>query len=171
MVDLETPDILELEQLCDFAQTRLEQLNGDTGFDDYDEDLPSEWEWSCLHKTRAWLKKLKNITPQQEIDMALEVLKKHQSNPRVRTFLDLSTAHLTEETRLRWANGEFDKFLTYVADPYGWWLWTGSEEGLLQQVPADIHAVVAYARNLGCDWIKFDRDAEIVNDLPVYESN
>jgi len=169
VTDLKAPDLMELEQLCDFAQTRLEQLNGDTGFDDLDEDPPSEWEWSCLFKTRAWLKQLQAITPEQEIAMALDVLKKYRESHGVMGVLELSTDHLTPETKIAWLDGKLEPYLTYRYDDMGWWLWTGSEEGLLQQVPADIRAVVVYARNLGCDWIRFDREACYVNGLPVYE--
>ncbi|MCL4743870.1 MAG: hypothetical protein KJZ83_00495 [Burkholderiaceae bacterium] len=169
MTDFNAPDLVQLEHLCHFAEIRLKQLDGEV-IDDDDGPPPEDWEWECLHNAVAWLKALKEITPQQEVAMALAVLKKHKVQPNIRYFLDLSTAHLTEDTRKRWSDGEFDKVLSYDANDYGWWLWTGTENEMLGDIPEDLMTVIAYARNIGCDWIKFDCDGEHVAGLTVYDS-
>ncbi len=43
-MEIEAPDLLELEQLCDFAETRLNELSADT-----EEGPPSDWEQGCLY--------------------------------------------------------------------------------------------------------------------------
>lgn len=98
----------------------------------------------------------------------------------VRRFLDLSTGHLRIETRERMdRGGEFGDDVVLIFDPhgdqgqYGWWLWAGrrGQDDMVEKLPADLRAVVEHARNLGCDWICFDRDAEAVAELPVYSDS
>jgi len=167
VAEINVPDLNELAQICDFAETRLKQLAGEVLVDD--EPEPSEWEWNCLEKVRKWLAYLEKITPAQEVEMAIAVLRKHQKERRVKCFLELPPNHLTKETRIRWVDGEFDDYLSFVPDVFGGWLWTGTEEGLLKEVPEDLRRIIYYAQMLGIDWIKVDQDADPIADLPVYQ--
>lgn len=170
MPDIEAPDINELYQLCDFAETRLEQIAGATDFDDGgNDDPPSEWEWGCLNKTRAWLKQLKEITPEQEIDMAMAVLKKYRESHGVMVVLDLSTDHLSQETKLAWLDGKLEPYLTYRYDDTGWWLWTCVGEPELEKVPEDLQTIIRKASELGYEWIRFDKYSPRAHGFPVYE--
>lgn len=101
----------------------------------------------------------------------------------VRKFLDLSTEHLTEEMRielnclyLREGNLGEDVFHGVVIHP--------TEVGGLMYVPEKpedhardevdgvdgvLLAIQLYARRQGCDYVLFDRDAEVDSALDVFE--
>lgn len=96
----------------------------------------------------------------------------------VRKFLDLSTAHLTpaqreysdrSESVLRaaWGSAVVD------ATKDGYWMWVHehpkkhaacTEEGL----PDNLMAIQLHARAHGCDYVLFDRDAEMDPDLHIF---
>ena len=102
--------------------------------------------------------------------------------PGVRRFLDLSTAHLPVKLReFRTLNqyaavtvyertdGESSRYqpmtLWVPDDPSGW----AEEYDEDDQPPAEVLALQLYARELGCDYIQFDRDASIIPGLPTWE--
>lgn len=94
----------------------------------------------------------------------------------VRKFLDLSTRHLTPETR-KWMCGQSlsamgDHPKNWVAPtPYGWFVYADEENGS-GDIPADLFACMTKARELDCEYILFDYDGSIdekVADLPVYD--
>jgi len=83
-------------------------------------------------------------------------------------MLTVSTAHLTQET----ADKLSDESLPMVSYPneYGGFVYVPSnplehEDGL----PHDIAAVFKLARRVRCEWIKFDRDADEVEGLKIYD--
>jgi hypothetical protein len=39
---------------------------------------------------------------------------------------------------------------------------------LAQIVPPEVQAVIDYGRRWGCDFVRLDRDADMVDDLPTY---
>jgi hypothetical protein len=92
----------------------------------------------------------------------------------IRMFLYLSTAHLTPETRdalfadeldvLTWhENGEGASCIVYVCDD------PGALDANDENLPDDLMACIRFARAHCCDRINFDRDAEQVFGLKVYE--
>lgn len=90
----------------------------------------------------------------------------------VRKFLDISTIHLRPKTRLdidsRIVPGTF-----YDHSVYGWFMWVPSADfddrlEKLKDYP-DLLACIYRARELDCDYILFDVDAEIDDALPTYE--
>jgi hypothetical protein len=92
------------------------------------------------------------------------------THPNLRSFMDLSTAHLTPAT-MDWLDSFLgkDNFTHWVAvTPYGWFLYA-DEEGDREYFPADLIACFAYARKHGAEYILFDRDADAVDDLPQYD--
>jgi hypothetical protein len=95
--------------------------------------------------------------------------------------LVLSTAHVTPETAAILNEGiesQGPMISGHVADwsDYGWVMWCGGEtdpkietednEGLL---PADVHGALMFARKHGCQYVRFDCDADTVDDLPTWE--
>lgn len=79
----------------------------------------------------------------------------------VRTFLDLSTGHLTVETRALLDSK--DAPVPVHRNEHGWLAWVPTDEANLQDTfyyPADLVACFKHARALGCDYILFDCDAE-----------
>lgn len=92
--------------------------------------------------------------------------------PRIRKFLDLSTAHLPEQygsERLAGAPG-----VTAYEFAYGWLMWVPDDPAESsaagdEPVPAEILLVQLYARLHGCDYVLFDKDAETNTDLPTFD--
>lgn len=91
------------------------------------------------------------------------------------SYLDLSNHHLTRST-YEWLEGEADanprrRLMTTVA-PYEYGIFVGVPADLdaVQALdgPEDLKAVLAFARGLGCNVVRFDRDADAVA-LPSYD--
>lgn len=91
----------------------------------------------------------------------------------VRTFVVISTAHLTEASAklldrvpsARWP------CLGGVYGEYGWFLYaheencgTGNDE-----IPDDIFAVMTWARKKGFEYVLVDCDGDTVVELPVHD--
>jgi hypothetical protein len=85
----------------------------------------------------------------------------------LRAFLDLSTGHLSPETRA-WmeeaagqerAAGQCHGPHWVAATPYGWFLYA-DEEPKPEDYPADLIACMVAARKRGAEYILFDSDAD-----------
>lgn len=89
----------------------------------------------------------------------------------IRSFLDLSTAHLSQEDRLFLefsANpGSLDG-LAAMAGTYSWFVYA-HDERCCEGISDALWAIFQRARALGCGYVLFDADAPIVDDLPVFE--
>ena len=86
--------------------------------------------------------------------------------PFIRTFLDLSTEHLDEES-VNWINAAAaggDEPVGFM--PHGWFCWAPEEYGDAEP-PACLKRIHAYAREHGAEYILFDGDAEALADLPL----
>jgi len=91
------------------------------------------------------------------------------------SYLDVRNDHLTRST-YEWLEGEADanprrRLMTTVA-PYEYGIFVGVPADLdgIQALdgPEDLKAVLSFARGLGCDVVRFDRDADAVA-LPSYD--
>lgn len=104
----------------------------------------------------------------------------NNDDPTIRPFLDISTAHVSLETR-DWLNARGQETAQHSLNtteahptqwvgftPYGWFVFAPDEDGS-GEIPADLFAVMTYARSRGADYIMFDRDAPTVEDLPLFE--
>ena len=89
----------------------------------------------------------------------------------IRTFLDLSTAHLPEHLGSHGLSGE-DGVTAYHL-PYGWLMWVPPDPDAHAadhpDLPPEVLAVQRYARRCGCDFVLFDADADQVGDLPSWD--
>lgn len=82
----------------------------------------------------------------------------------IEPMLVLSTGNLTFETCNHWfAQSEHAVF---EKGDYGWFVYVG-EPG--DDFPDDLRACMEIARQRGCCWIMFDRDAEASAELPSYD--
>ncbi|KEZ19422.1 hypothetical protein CP98_01943 [Sphingobium yanoikuyae] len=81
----------------------------------------------------------------------------------LRLFLDCSTAHLSPPARVYVDRTD----VIASSTPYGWFVWASEEPG--DDVPPDLAAIMAHARSLGADYINFDRDADEIYALPVFD--
>ena len=85
----------------------------------------------------------------------------------LRLFLDCSTAHLSPASRalldVRAASGQ-----DIIGEtPYGWFLWV--DENPRAADPDDLGRVMTHARQLGAEYVLFDRDAPPSDALPVFD--
>ncbi|NHN90122.1 DUF5983 family protein [Acetobacter conturbans] len=90
----------------------------------------------------------------------------------VRRVLDLSTAHLDRGDTL-----EFEEYLVTkgqngsmpcLSGPYGWLVSVPDElESIHDDASPGLYAILAYAKEAGCDWVLFDRDGDIDDRFPV----
>lgn len=94
-----------------------------------------------------------------------------ESDGFVRRYLDLSTAHMTEEVM---ANVATATGVLAYADTYGAWVWVPQhvEEHISDnngEIPQCVIDVWRFARALGCDWVRLDSDAAWCAELPTYD--
>ena len=85
----------------------------------------------------------------------------------LRLFFDCSTAHLLPATRDHLDALAAQSTEMLAATPYGWFLWV--DEASRTDQPADLRQVASRARELGAEYILFDRDAPENPALPVFE--
>ena len=83
----------------------------------------------------------------------------------IEPMLVLSTAHFTEPT--------CTLFLPAYAGPawpkgdYGWFVYV--PEDVDGELPSDLTACLALARQKGAFWMMFDRDEAQIDDVPAYD--
>ena len=102
-----------------------------------------------------------------------------KKNEMVQKMLCLSTAHLKEETMSRIIDGDLDAIPTYKKeDPsypgeiYGCWVCVDCIDDADENrdnIPEDLMDAMKYARSVGASWIMFDRDAEVLGELALYD--
>lgn len=92
--------------------------------------------------------------------------------PVIRGMLDLSIRHLPERLRDRL---DSTSVVAYRMT-YGWLMWLPDEpgehsrhtEGTEDAVSGEVLAVQRYARSLGCDYVLFDGDGPVDENLPTF---
>lgn len=100
-------------------------------------------------------------------------------------YLDLSTGHLIEKEANELVGGHCAPFAftdlkhppRVVAHDYGAWVnvptlggaWSEEDVSAFEKSRPGFAACFARARELGCNWINFDQDADQDDVLPTYE--
>lgn len=80
----------------------------------------------------------------------------------IRKFLTLSTAHISRETLDRLNAIDHPDGLPFAGGitSYGWFAYC-HDENLGQgddEIPADLWAIMVYARSIGCEYVMLDAD-------------
>jgi hypothetical protein len=92
------------------------------------------------------------------------------SKPRIIKMLDATTGHLPEKV-CQDLNG-YDGVIATDRE-YGWLLWVPEDPAghaeEYGEIPAEVVALQVFARELGCDYVLLDRDADRVDGLPHWE--
>ena len=89
--------------------------------------------------------------------------------------LDISTAHYSQETDKFLQNvvDETQDFSLKVIDTGAGFIIPAMIDALdtddLDVIPEGLMAVMGYAEAKGCLYIRFDRDGELIDDLPTWE--
>ena len=91
--------------------------------------------------------------------------------PTIRLMLDLDIGHLPPHVYRQLAG--FDGVVAFETD-FGWLMWVPADPGghaadYAASIPAEVLAVQRYARSRGCDYVRFDTDANRVGDLPTWD--
>lgn len=95
------------------------------------------------------------------------------SNPDVRNFVVVSTAHLTEKTA-RTLDGTPATEWPCAGGPYGeygWFVYAHDENCGVgpDSIPDDLFGVMTWGRKHGFDYILLDCDGDLIEDLPSHD--
>lgn len=99
--------------------------------------------------------------------------------PEVHRLLALSTVHVSESSR-EWLTEQANldggfSLVVYEKSIYGWFIPIIDKSELIdtgfrvEGIPQDVQDVLKFAHQNGCTWLMFDRDADQVEGLPVYQ--
>lgn len=87
-------------------------------------------------------------------------------------MLDVSTAHLSPQTRQRLETFDVEGVLFYPKGPWGWFVNVPTlDDGLVigDEVPTDLKTCILFAQTLEKEWLMFDCDGSIVQELPRFD--
>ena len=88
-------------------------------------------------------------------------------------MLALSTAHVKSETAALMDAGKIEGVVLYNKGEYGWVVCIPEDideiDELQGKIPDDLYECMYFASNNWFDWLMFDRDVEVIGNLPVYE--
>ncbi|MFJ2745454.1 hypothetical protein ACIO3O_37995 [Streptomyces sp. NPDC087440] len=87
----------------------------------------------------------------------------------IRSLLDLSTAHLREETCI--ALGSYEDVVAYPTT-HGWLMYASEEADFTEgdDWPPELLPIVELARANGCTYVLFDADAPETDALPTFDT-
>jgi hypothetical protein len=94
-----------------------------------------------------------------------------KTKPMVLKMLDLSAAHVTQQT-MDWILSEAFDGCSYQLLEYGALVLVDAEKRRLEEIgleAPDLAACFEYAASLGCTWLKLDRDGEPLSQLKTYD--
>lgn len=77
-----------------------------------------------------------------------------------------STSHLSGDDNTDLFE-ETTNLVVYEMGEYGWMIWTRSTEE--RKHSANLESLLEFARKHDCEWIRFDRDADIIEGLKTFE--
>lgn len=76
----------------------------------------------------------------------------------------LSTSHISEKTA-DWLGRHREWVASYLD---GWWIFVG-HESRVGEMPDDLRAVLAWAEEHDCNWVRLDSGGDCVEGLPTYD--
>ncbi|CAX24287.1 conserved protein of unknown function [Methylorubrum extorquens DM4] len=95
------------------------------------------------------------------------------SNPDVRNFVVVSTAHLTEPTARCLDRTPANQWpcLGGPYGEYGWFVYAHDENSHAgpDPIPDDLFGVMTWGRKHGFDYILFDCDGDLIEDLSSHD--
>ncbi|MVP02093.1 hypothetical protein [Paenibacillus lutrae] len=109
--------------------------------------------------------------PRRETKEAITMTK---TRSPVLQLLDISTAHITLETNNWLASNDLLKGqLSSYGYTYGYFIHVPQDieghESVLMNIPEDLKEILTLAQAKECDWVRLDRDARLLNELPFYD--
>lgn len=94
------------------------------------------------------------------------------ADPFIFKVLDISTRHMTnDDNQILELNRDTDgPSPCYELKEYGWLVYVGElEENWGEEMSPAFLAILEHARELGCDYVRFDRDGRVYGELPTFE--
>ncbi len=84
-------------------------------------------------------------------------------------MLVLSTAHMRLQTARDWM--PFCPWSCFEKGDYGWFIHVCDDLGITEvpDVPLEIRSAIHAAKSYSCQWIMWDRDGPVINELPEYD--
>lgn len=84
-------------------------------------------------------------------------------------MLVLSTEHMSPATARHWIAR--CPWACFEKGDYGWFMYVCDDDGVTEaaDVPLEIRSALHVARSLGCQWIMWDRDGPVSDELPQYD--
>lgn len=86
----------------------------------------------------------------------------------IEPMLVLSTGHLPEET-VRKVSARELKISRMIPHDYGFILYVPEESEGFHEEDEPLENIIRVARQHNIVWLNFDRDAEVIDDLPTFE--
>lgn len=86
-------------------------------------------------------------------------------------MLELSTAHITEETGNLLDDDAIEEVIAYSKDGWGWFVYVSPiDDYANMEIPHDIRDILVYAQEQGYSWVMLDGAADVIEceDLPIY---
>lgn len=86
----------------------------------------------------------------------------------IEKILVLSTKHLSEATCNEWMPE--CPWSCFEKGDYGWFIYV-ADPGITEEqgVPLELRSALHAARKLGCAWVMFDRDGDVLDELPEFD--
>ena len=88
-------------------------------------------------------------------------------DPFIFRVLDISTGHMTRADA-RWL-GSHDDLSAYELGEYGWLCYIGEIDDNWSGMSQEFRTVLMQAKELGCDYVRFDRDGREHDELPSFD--
>lgn len=87
----------------------------------------------------------------------------------IQKMMVLSTAHMSPATAANWILE--CPWACYDKGDYGWFMYVCDDVGITEAagVPPEIRSAIHVAKREGCDWIMWDCDSPLVDELPQYD--
>ena len=92
--------------------------------------------------------------------------------PEIRKFLTCAAHHLPLDFAKHLEEAPLEQWrVAGGRTPFGFFVYAHDEDGNGpgDNIPAEVMAIFAYAREHGCDYVYFDRDADDLDGFPVFE--
>ena len=80
--------------------------------------------------------------------------------------LVVSTGNISKATADLLESGKL-KSLIVDSYMYGWRIYTGTDDA--EDIPEDLSALINFAKNLDCKWLKLDQDGSKLDKFPEYD--
>lgn len=165
--------INDLEHWAAAMPELLRQLQDDDTTDEVAYTFLYHLRWELGHIVAKAGAGIPITEPRKQVQEILDAAR-HAAvqQPRIVKVLDLSTAHIPEQYGQNLA--ALDGVIAYEHGEYGYLMWVPEHpvihalEGM-ELPPSEIVEIQLFARNLGCDYVLFDRDADIIDDLPHWD--